>query len=99
MEMALYLELCVLQICGIRPVLGRVEDFSKEVKLLMKGETPFILVTSSVTEQSESNDWFYPLQYVFVATETHAFLKPSLKSLKQILSVVYPGLLQADDFL
>ncbi|OMO92843.1 hypothetical protein COLO4_17262 [Corchorus olitorius] len=35
-EMALYLELCVLQICGIRPVLGRVEDFSKGVKLLMK---------------------------------------------------------------
>lgn len=64
MEMALYLELCVLQICGIRPVLGRVEDFSKEVKLLMKGKTPFILVTSAVTQQSESNDWFYPLQYV-----------------------------------
>lgn len=37
MEMALYLELCVLQICGIRPVLGRVEDFSKEVKHLMRG--------------------------------------------------------------
>lgn len=37
MEMAMYLELCVHQICGIRPVLGRVEDFSKEVKLLIKG--------------------------------------------------------------
>ncbi|XP_062019836.1 uncharacterized protein LOC133736387 isoform X1 [Rosa rugosa] len=69
MEMAMYLELCVLQICGIRPVLGRVEDFSKEVKLLIK------------------------------ATESHAFLKPSLKSLKQIMSVVYPGLVQADEFL
>lgn len=43
MEMALNLELCVLQICGIRPVLGRVEDFSKEVKLLIKGKNPFIL--------------------------------------------------------
>lgn len=38
MEMTLYLELCVVQICGIRPVLGRVEDFSKEVKLLLKGK-------------------------------------------------------------
>lgn len=32
MEMALYLEFCVLQICGISPVLGRVEEFSKEAK-------------------------------------------------------------------
>ncbi|XP_050146122.1 uncharacterized protein LOC126621628 isoform X1 [Malus sylvestris] len=69
MEMALHLELCVLQIYGIRPVLGRVEDFSKEVKLLIK------------------------------ATKRHAFLKPSVKSLKQIVSVIYPGLLQADEFL
>ncbi|XVF00933.1 hypothetical protein REPUB_Repub04eG0044900 [Reevesia pubescens] len=63
MEMALYLELCVLQICGIRPVLGRVEDFSKEVKLLIK------------------------------ATERHAFLKGSMNSLNQIISLIYPGLL------
>ncbi|XP_048429710.1 uncharacterized protein LOC103966261 [Pyrus x bretschneideri] len=69
MEMALHSELCVLQICGIRPVIGRVEDFSKEVKHLVK------------------------------ATERHAFLKPSAKSLKQIISVIYPGLLQADEFL
>lgn len=61
-EMALYLELCVLQICGIKPMLGRVEDVSKEVKLLMK------------------------------ATEGHAFLKGSMKSLSQIISLVYPGL-------
>ncbi|XP_071723037.1 uncharacterized protein [Rutidosis leptorrhynchoides] len=39
MEMALYLELCVLQMCGIRPALSRVEDFSKEAKLLMKGKS------------------------------------------------------------
>ena len=45
MEMALYLELYVLQICGIRPVLGRVEDFSKELKLLLKGNSPFILLS------------------------------------------------------
>ncbi|KAG6777946.1 hypothetical protein POTOM_017788 [Populus tomentosa] len=45
MEMALYLEFCVLQICGRSPVLGRVEEFSKEVKLLSKGNSPFILLT------------------------------------------------------
>lgn len=38
LEMALYLELCVLQICGIRPVLGRVEDFSKGAKSLYSGK-------------------------------------------------------------
>lgn len=48
MEMALYLEQCVSQICGIRPVLGRVEDFSKEVVLLIRGNTIiFILLTSN----------------------------------------------------
>ncbi|XP_011046730.1 PREDICTED: uncharacterized protein LOC105141252 isoform X1 [Populus euphratica] len=69
MEMALYLELCVFQICGIRPVLGRVEDFSKEVKLLLK------------------------------AMEGHAFIKASVTSLKHIISLVYPGLLQTEGFL
>lgn len=39
MEMALYLEFCVLKICGRSPVSGRVEDFLKEVKLLSKGNT------------------------------------------------------------
>ncbi|KAK4786245.1 hypothetical protein SAY86_002934 [Trapa natans] len=69
MEMALYLELCVLQICGIRPVLGRVEDFSKGVK-------PFIR-----------------------ALEGQDFLKTHLSSLKRIISLVYPGLLQAEGLL
>ncbi|GAV84710.1 DUF3414 domain-containing protein [Cephalotus follicularis] len=63
MEMALYLELCVLQICGIRPVLGRVEEFSKEAKSLIK------------------------------ATEGRAFLKAPVKSLRQIISLLYPGLI------
>ena len=44
LEMALHLELCVLQICGIRPVLGRVEDFSKELKSLFSGNVFFILL-------------------------------------------------------
>ncbi|XP_057456711.1 uncharacterized protein LOC130747712 [Lotus japonicus] len=66
LEMALYLELCVLQICGIRPVLGRVEDFSKGARSL------------------------------FSALEGHAFLKAYRKSLKQMISCIYPGLLQAE---
>lgn len=36
-EKSMYLELCVSQTCGIRPVLGRVEDFSKEIKELIQG--------------------------------------------------------------
>ncbi|XP_022947489.1 uncharacterized protein LOC111451342 [Cucurbita moschata] len=68
MEMTLYLEHCVVQICGIRPVLGRVEGFSKEIKLLLKG------------------------------VKRHAFLKQSMKSLKQILSFVYPGLVPSENF-
>lgn len=44
MEMTLYLEHCVVQICGIRPVLGRVEDFSKEVKLLLKGKIYYYIM-------------------------------------------------------
>ncbi|KAJ1422124.1 hypothetical protein SESBI_13251 [Sesbania bispinosa] len=69
LEMALHLELCVLQICGIRPVLGRVEDFSKEARAL------------------------------FSALEVHAFLKASCKSLKQMISFIYPGLLQAENLI
>ncbi|KAL2329164.1 hypothetical protein Fmac_022591 [Flemingia macrophylla] len=69
LEMALHLELCVLQICGIRPVLGRVDDFSKEAKSL------------------------------FSAMGGHAFLKASHNSLKQMISCVYPGLLQAENFI
>lgn len=69
MEMSLHLELCVSQICGIRPVLGRVEDFSKSVKFLLK------------------------------AMEGQVFLKASVKSLKQIMGLVYPGLLHSDGFL
>ncbi|XP_047333534.1 uncharacterized protein LOC124937067 [Impatiens glandulifera] len=63
-EMSLNLEFCVLQICGIRPVLGRVDDISKSVKRLLKG------------------------------AEGHACLKEPVRSLKNILSFLYPGLLQ-----
>ncbi|KAL0422870.1 UNVERIFIED_CONTAM: hypothetical protein Slati_3309900 [Sesamum latifolium] len=64
--MALYLEFCVIQICGIRPVLGHVETFSKEFRLLVR------------------------------ATEGHLFLKEPLRNLKQIVSFVYPELIQAE---
>lgn len=36
MEKSLFLEFCVAQSCGIRPVLGRIEDFSKEFKMLVQ---------------------------------------------------------------
>ncbi|KAJ4780327.1 Nucleoporin NUP188 [Rhynchospora pubera] len=35
LERSLYLELCVSYLCGVRPVLGRVEDFSREIKPMM----------------------------------------------------------------
>ncbi|XP_057518162.1 uncharacterized protein LOC130799071 isoform X1 [Amaranthus tricolor] len=68
-EMALYLEHCVSQICGIRPVLGRVEDFSKQMRFLAR------------------------------ATDGQTYIKSSMKHLKQIVSFVYPGLLQNEGIL
>ncbi|KAL0907548.1 hypothetical protein M5K25_021963 [Dendrobium thyrsiflorum] len=38
LEKSLYLEFCVTQSCGIRPVLGRIEDVSKEIKSLIQGK-------------------------------------------------------------
>ncbi|XP_057965187.1 uncharacterized protein LOC131155793 [Malania oleifera] len=69
MEMSLYLELCVSHICGMRPVLGRVEEFTKSLKLLLK------------------------------AAEAHVYLKAPVKSLKQMVSLAYPGLSRAGGFL
>ncbi|KAL9238373.1 hypothetical protein vseg_012803 [Gypsophila vaccaria] len=69
LEMSLHLEFCVSQICGIRPVMGRVEEFSKQMRLLVR------------------------------ATEGHTFLKSSVKHLKQIVSFMYPGLLQSEGIL
>ncbi|PKA51043.1 hypothetical protein AXF42_Ash007700 [Apostasia shenzhenica] len=64
LEKSLYLEFCVTQSCGIRPVLGRVEDFSRETKLLIQG------------------------------VEKYTNLKASLSSLRKIMTLLYPGLLQ-----
>ncbi|EEE50585.1 hypothetical protein OsJ_30757 [Oryza sativa Japonica Group] len=35
LETSLYMELCVSQSCGIRPVMGRFEDFSKGIKAMV----------------------------------------------------------------
>jgi len=40
-EMSLYLELCVVQVCRIHPVFGRVDNFSKDLKKLVKGNKCF----------------------------------------------------------
>ncbi|VVB09622.1 unnamed protein product [Arabis nemorensis] len=59
-EMSLYLELCVVQVCRIHPVFGRVDNFSKDLKKLVK------------------------------AAEVHAYLEPSMDSLKKIVVFLYP---------
>ncbi|KAJ1262529.1 hypothetical protein BS78_09G115200 [Paspalum vaginatum] len=64
LEMSLYMELCVSQSCGIRPVLGRYEDFCKGIKAMLQ------------------------------AIEKHSSFKPLVKSLTQITTLLYPGLLQ-----
>ncbi|WZZ77036.1 hypothetical protein YC2023_088406 [Brassica napus] len=63
-EKSLYLELCVVQVCRIHQVFGRVDNFSKDFKKLVKG-----------------------------AAEAHAYLEPSMDSLKKIAVFLYPGLL------
>jgi nuclear pore complex protein Nup188 len=37
MEKSLYLEVCVMRICGVSPVSVRLDDFSKEYKALISG--------------------------------------------------------------
>ncbi|XP_020681493.1 uncharacterized protein LOC110098887 [Dendrobium catenatum] len=69
LEKSLYLEFCVTQSCGIRPVLGRIEDVSKELKSLIQ------------------------------VVKQHKNLKSSLASLRQILTLVYPGLMQTSNLL
>lgn len=48
LEMSLYMELCVSQSCGIRPVLGRFEDFCKGIKAMLQGT--LFSITLSVVE-------------------------------------------------
>ncbi|KAK8966953.1 hypothetical protein KSP40_PGU001244 [Platanthera guangdongensis] len=64
LEKSLYLEFCVTQSCGLRPVLGRVEDVAKEMKSLVQ------------------------------VVKQHKNFSASLTSIRQIVTLVYPGLLQ-----
>ncbi|CAN6324272.1 unnamed protein product [Urochloa humidicola] len=66
LEMSLYMELCVSQSCGIRPVLGRFEDFCKGIKAMLQ------------------------------AIEKHSTFKPLVRSLTQITTLLYPGLVQTN---
>ncbi|CAN6299788.1 unnamed protein product [Urochloa humidicola] len=66
LEMSLYMELCVSQSCGIRPVLGRFEDFCKGIKAMLQ------------------------------AIEKQSSFKPLVRSLTQITTLLYPGLVQTN---
>ncbi|GMH23663.1 hypothetical protein Nepgr_025506 [Nepenthes gracilis] len=59
-EMALHLELCVSQICGIRPVMGRVEDFSKEVKSLIRATEAHGFLKPSIKHLKRIASAIYP---------------------------------------
>ncbi|KAL9253348.1 hypothetical protein AKJ16_DCAP10515 [Drosera capensis] len=59
-EMSLYLELCVSQICGIRPVLGRVEDFSKEIKSFFRATEGHVFLEQSIKDLKQIISSVYP---------------------------------------
>ncbi|XP_042430044.1 uncharacterized protein LOC122016720 isoform X2 [Zingiber officinale] len=67
LEKSLYLEFSLSQFCGIKPVLGRVEDFSKEIEGLMQ------------------------------AVEHHTQFKNATWSVKQIIAILYPRMLQTSN--
>ncbi|KAG0493669.1 hypothetical protein HPP92_004663 [Vanilla planifolia] len=64
LEKSFYLEFFVMQSCDIRPVLGRVDDISREIRSLIK------------------------------EVKQHEHLEPMLASLRQIILLLYPGLIQ-----
>ncbi|XP_066386529.1 uncharacterized protein [Miscanthus floridulus] len=66
LETSLYMELCVSQSCGIRPVLGRLEDFCKGIKAMLQ------------------------------AIEKHSSFKSFVRSLTEITTLLYPGLLHSN---
>nr|ABB46778.2 expressed protein [Oryza sativa Japonica Group] len=69
LETSLYMELCVSQSCGIRPVMGRFEDFSKGIKAMVH------------------------------ASEKHSSFKPLVRSLAQITTLLYPGIVQNNNLM
>ncbi|XP_016496025.2 uncharacterized protein LOC107815035 isoform X1 [Nicotiana tabacum] len=58
--MALYLEFCVIQICGMRPVHGRVEDFSKEFHALSKAAEGHAFLKESMNSLKQMVSFVYP---------------------------------------
>ncbi|KAL2537742.1 hypothetical protein Fot_19133 [Forsythia ovata] len=58
--MALYLEFCVIQICGMRPVLGRVENFSKELRLLIRATEGHSFLKEQVQSLKQIVSFVYP---------------------------------------
>ncbi|KAJ0513739.1 putative nucleoporin [Helianthus annuus] len=59
-EKSLYLEFCVSQVCGIRPVMGRIEDFSKEIKLLFAATTGHAFLEETVKSLKQITLYVYP---------------------------------------
>ncbi|KAK9070882.1 hypothetical protein SSX86_009450 [Deinandra increscens subsp. villosa] len=59
-EKSLYLEFCVSQVCGIRPVMGRTEDFSKEIKLLFAATTRHSFLEETMKSLKLIASYVYP---------------------------------------
>ncbi|XP_059297405.1 uncharacterized protein LOC132050256 isoform X2 [Lycium ferocissimum] len=57
--MALYLEFCVIQICGMRPVHGRVEDFSREFHSLTKATEGYAFLKESMSSLKQMVSFVY----------------------------------------
>ncbi|GER50288.1 hypothetical protein STAS_27578 [Striga asiatica] len=58
--MALYLEFCVIQVCGIRPVLGHVETFSKEIRLLIRATEGHAFLKEPLKDLKQIVYFVYP---------------------------------------
>ncbi|XP_073159038.1 uncharacterized protein [Henckelia pumila] len=58
--MALHLEYCVIQICGIRPVLGHVETFSKELQLLVRATEGHLFLKEALQDLKQIVSFVYP---------------------------------------
>ncbi|CAA3029292.1 Hypothetical predicted protein [Olea europaea subsp. europaea] len=58
--MALYLEFCVVQICGMRPVLGHIENFSKELRLLMRATEGHSFLKEPIQSLKQIVSFVYP---------------------------------------
>ncbi|CAH1423389.1 unnamed protein product [Lactuca virosa] len=59
-EKCLYLEFCVSQVCGIRPVMGRLEDFSKELKLFFTATKEHVFLEDWVKSLKQISSYVYP---------------------------------------